>query len=178
MTFPTQCSNVLQIEGALKWSWYDLQATQLQNRFFNWETLKQISKRLNTKGEVVKPQSHNSAIYDFAGGSGLPIVWRRAFAPVSLIRTFFIFIFESLSCWLCCFLMSHGKETSSWEVFEKVQLAIASKCRQLSTRPLRIFRVECIGGAAAVSNWVTITMRRGQHTGECARGRGQFQVIG
>ena len=89
MTFPTQCSNVLQIEGALKWSWYDLQATQLQNRFFNWETLKLISKRLNTKGEVVKPQSHNSAIYDFAGGSGLPIVWRRAFAPVSPIRTFF-----------------------------------------------------------------------------------------
>ena len=74
--------------------------------------------------------------------------------------------------------MSYGKEISSWEVFEKVQLAIASKCRQLSTRPLRIFRVECIGGAAGVSNWVTITMRRGQHTGECAPGRGQFQVIG
>ena len=65
--------------------------------------------------------------------------------------------------------MSHGKETSSWEVFEKVQLAIASKCRQLSTRPLRIFRVECIGGAAGVSNWVTITMRRRQHAGECVR---------
>ena len=55
MTFPTQCSNVLQIEGALKWSWYDLQATQLHNRIFNWETLKQISKRLNTKGKVVNP---------------------------------------------------------------------------------------------------------------------------
>ena len=55
MTFLMQCSNVLQIEGVLKWSWYDLQATQLHNRIFNWETLKQISKRLNTKGKVVNP---------------------------------------------------------------------------------------------------------------------------
>ena len=91
---------------------------------------------------------------------------------MSPIRTFLYLSLNRFSVDSLVFLMSYGKEISSWEVFEKVQLAIASKCRQLSTRPLRIFRVECIGGAAGVSNWVTITMRRGQHTGECGRGGG------
>ena len=51
--------------------------------------------------------------------------------------------------------------------------ALSSNCREVSTRPLRIFRLESVGGGQRL-NWVTITMRRRQHAGECALGRGPF----